>query len=114
MDIKFNYSPSINDDFFEEVAKVKFPKCQIKRQMWGMKIPFLIIRKGFFVRANISIKHKENKGQTIVGINGSMDTLALYFFGFIFHYILRGKFLNQVKEALLEALKEKYNIMPIN
>ena len=103
-----------NIDFIEEVAREKFPECKIKRQNWGFNSPFLIIRKGFFVRAIVIIKQKEKKGLSVIGINGGMDPLAFYLFGFIIHYVLRGDFLNQVKEAIEEGLKERYNITSSN
>ena len=111
--IKINYLPSLTIDFIEKVAEENFPECKIKIQTWGINSPFVIIRKGFFVRAVVFIKQKEKKGQTLIGINGNMDPLAIYLFGFIFHYILRGDFLTQVKNAIEEGLKEQYNVTPL-
>lgn len=107
--IKLNYLPSLNIDDVEKIAEERFPECKIKRQNWGINAPFVIVRKGFFVRAIVFVKQKENKGQTIIGINGGMDPLAIYLFGVIFHYVLRGDFLSQVEEAMEEGVKEKYN-----
>lgn len=108
--IKIDYLPSLNIDFVEQVAEEKFPECKVKVQTWGINSPFVIIRKGFFVRAMVFIKQKENKGQTIIGINGGMDPFAAALFGFIFHYVLRGDFLSQVEEAMEEGLRERFNV----
>ena len=97
-------------DFIEEIAQEKFPECKIKRQNWGINAPFVIIRKGFFVRAIVFIKQKENKGFTEIGINGGMDPLAIYLFGFLFHYVLRGDFLSQVEVSIEEGLRERFNV----
>lgn len=112
--IKIDYMESLNIDFIEEVAQEKFPECKIKCQTWGLNSPFVIIRKGFFVRAIVFIKQKEKKGQSVIGINGGMDPIAVVLFGFIFHYALRGDFLNEVKEAIEEGLKERYNVSAID
>ena len=112
--IKFNYLPSVSIDDVEKIAEENFPECKIKLQTWGINSPFVIIRKGFFVRAIVFIKQKENKGQTIIGINGGMDPFAAALFGFIFHYVLRGDFMSQVEEAMKEGIKEKYNVSAIS
>ena len=74
--IVFNYLPELNIDDVEDIAIERFPECKIKRQTWGINSPFIIIRKGFFVRAIVFIKQKAKKGQSVVGINGNMDPLA--------------------------------------
>ena len=112
--IKINYLPSLSIDDVKRIAEKYFPECQIKLQTWGICSPFVIIRKGFFVRANVFIKQKENKGQTIIGINGGMDPLAVALFGFIFHYVLRGDFLSQIQETIENDIKEKYNVSTIS
>ena len=112
--IKFNYLPSVSIDDVKRIAEEYFPECQIKLQTWGINSPFVIIRKGFFVRAMVFIKQKENKGQTIIGINGGLDPFAAALFGFIFHYVLRGDFLSQIQEAIENGIKEKYNVSTIS
>ena len=62
------------------------------------------------MRAIVFIKQKENKGFTEIGINGGMDPLAIYLFGFLFHYVLRGDFLSQVEESIEEGLRERFNV----
>lgn len=108
--IKFNYLSSVSIDDVKNIAEESFPECRIKLQTWGVNSPFVIIRKGFFVRAIVFIKQKKNKDQTIIGINGGMDPIAGALFGFIFHYVLRGDFLGQVKESMEQGLIEKYNV----
>ena len=112
--IKFNYLPSVSIEDVKKIAEENFPECKIKIQTWGINSPFVIIRKGFFVRALVFIKQNEKKGQTIIGINGNMDPLAAALFGFIFHYVLRGDFLSQVEEAMKDGLKEKYKVCTIS
>lgn len=112
--IIIDYLESLNIDFVEEIALEKFPECSIKRQNWGINAPFVIIRKGFFVRAVVFINQKEKNGQSIIGINGGMDPLAFALFGFIFHYVLRGDFLCEVEDAMREGIKERYSIITGN
>ena len=80
----------------------------------GYKLSLCHYPQGFFVRAMVFIKQKENKGQTIIGINGGMDPFAAALFGFIFHYVLRGDFLSQIQEAIENGIKEKYNVSTIS
>lgn len=107
--IELNYLPTISIDDVREIAEENFPECQVKVQTWGINSPFVIIRKGFFVRAIVFIKQKKKKGQTIIGINSGMDPIAFALFGVIFHFVLRGDFLSQIQEAIEDGIKEKYN-----
>ena len=107
--IEIEYLESLNIDFIEEVANEQFPECKITRQNWGVNSPFIIIRKGFFVRAIIFIKQKKKKGKTVIGINGSMDPIAIALFGFLLHYLFRGSFLDEVEQAIRNGLTERYN-----
>ena len=79
----------------------------------GSQLSICYYTQRFFVRAIVFIKQKENKGQTIIGINGGMDPFAAALFGFIFHYVLRGDFLNQVEEAIEEGLRDRFDVTTI-
>lgn len=108
--ISINHAPSLSIDYLECVAKENFPECKVSVQKWGINSPFVIISKGFFVRAMVFIKQHEKEGQTLVGINGGTNPWAAALFGFIFYYVMRGDFINQVEDAMRKGLEEKFNV----
>lgn len=57
-----------------------------------------------FVHAVVFVKQKEKEGITVIGINGTMSTMGIMLFGFIFHYLLRGSFLSDVADAIEEEV----------
>lgn len=105
--IYFDYQKDLSLDFVVGVAKEKFPNCQIERHS-----RFVRIRKNMFVCANVFIdsKVKNNIPMSRIGINGGMDSCAGVLLGFIWHFILRGDFLAQVKTELQDALTKQFNI----
>lgn len=102
--IILNFNPNIKIENLSEILKRRFPEYEQSVQTWGLNAPFIRLKKSMFVHAIVFIKHKEKKKQTIIGINGNMAPMAIYLFGFIFHYILRGDFLNNVEDAINQEL----------
>lgn len=99
-----DYNPTISIGNIAEILTKRFPEYKQKKQTWGVNAPFIILEKSFFVRAIIFIKQRPKKHQTIIGINGGMSPIAFVLFGFFFHCLFRGNFLNEVYSSIQEEL----------
>lgn len=103
--IELGYNPEIQIEKIQKILKTHFPEYEQSVQTWGVNAPFVRLKKSFFVHAIVFIKHREKKQKTIIGINGNMAPFAAVCFGFILHYVLRGNFLNDVKDAFEQELR---------
>lgn len=103
--IELGYNPEITIDRVKKVLSMHFPEYSQSTQTWGVNAPFIRLKKSFFVYAIVFVKHNPKKQKTIVGINGNMNPLAVVLFGFILHYVLRGSFLDDVKDVLERELR---------
>lgn len=103
--IVLGYNPNLKIKEIQSILITHFPEYGLSVQTWGFNAPFVRLKKSFFVHAVVFIKQQPKKKRTIVGINGNMAPLAVYCFGLILHYILRGNFLNEVKDALEQELQ---------
>ena len=93
--IELEYNPNITIERVYQVLKNHFPECD-----QSFEGSFTRLKKSFFVHAIVSVKHAPKKQKTIIRIKGGMSFLAFYLFGFILHYMFRGRFLDEVKDAL--------------
>lgn len=101
--IELGYNPDVTIKHIQKVLSLHFPECDQSLQTWGVNAPFIRLKKSFFVHAIVFIKQNPKKQKTIIGINGNMAPMAVYLFGFLLHYLLRGSFLDEVKAALVLA-----------
>lgn len=110
IEIKIPHTPSVNITTVWEILTRRFPECDIKGPKHSLKRSlqgqYIVLKKSIFVEAFVLVQHKEQKGETIIGINGMMSTTGLIFFGLVFHYILRGSFLSDVANAIEEEIKK--------
>lgn len=103
--IELGYTPDLNIEKIQKILGTHFPELEQSVQTWGVNAPFITLKKSFFVHAIVFVKQKPKKQKTVIGINGNMAPLAAACFGFILHYILRGNFLNEVRDALEQDLR---------
>lgn len=106
IEIKIPHTPSVSLKTVWEILTRRFPEYDIKGPKYSLQGQYIVLKKSIFVEAAVFVKHKERKGQTIIGINGMMSTTGLIFFGLVFHYILRGSFLSDVAKAIEEEIKK--------
>lgn len=102
--IELGYNPDIKIERIQKILEIHFPEYELSVQTWGINAPFIRLKKSFFVHALIFIKHSPQKQKTVIGINGNMSPFAVVMFGVILHYILRGSFLDDVKDILEQEL----------
>lgn len=95
-----DYNPTMNIDRISEILTRRFPEYRQQIQTWGINAPFIRLKKSMFVYAIVFFKQRPKKNQTVIGINGNMAPLATFLFGFIFHYLMRGNFLDEVEIAI--------------
>ena len=103
--IELGYNPEITIERVQKILSIHFPECNQSLQTWGVNAPFMRLKKSIFVHAIVFIKHKPKKQKTIIGINGGMAPMSIVLFGTILHYVLRGSFIDDVKEALEQELR---------
>lgn len=103
--IEIGYNPEITIERIQKVLCMHFPEYNQSLQRWGVNAPFIRLKKSFFVHAVVFIKQKPKKQKTIIGINGNMAPVAFVLFGFILHYVLRGSFIDDVKQALEQEFR---------
>ena len=103
--IELGYNSNITIERVQKILSMHFPECNQSLQTWGVNAPFIRLKKSFFVHAIVFIKQKPKKQKTIIGINGNMAPMAFALFGFIWHYGLRGSFIDDVKEAREQELR---------
>lgn len=97
--IELGYNPEITIEHVQTILKRRFPEYAQSKSMG-----IVCLKKSFFVHARIQVKHRPKKHKTCIWIDGHMAPLAVVLFGFILHYILRGSFLDDVKDALEQEL----------
>lgn len=100
-----DYDPTIDYGVVEKILLERFPECSMSMAVFAN---CLQLKKNMFVYANVVIKQKPKQNQTIILVNGAMNSCAFYLFGVIIHYAIRGNFIKEVRETLQRDLQKKY------
>ena len=105
-EIILDYMPELTLDRISDILKKRFPEYEQSKQCWCVQGPFLRLKKSLFVHACVFVKQQSQEKRTMIGINGNMSPWAVYCFGIVFHYLLRGSFLADVEKVLIEEFSE--------
>lgn len=101
IEIKLPYSTFVSIDSVFKVLEYNFPECKLEK-VSSHSGEFICLEKTLYVQAHIYVFHDKDKDSTIIGIEGSTSKLANFLLGEFFHYLFRGTFLNDVRNALEE------------
>lgn len=104
--INISYIPNLDLDQIESIFQEKLPKYRTT-QVHRLR-NWVCVRRNAFVSANFFIKHQPQKGITKITYNGNCDAWVVIFIGALWHYVVRGKFMTEVRESLKRGLWERY------
>ena len=103
--IELGYKPQINVEMIQEILRTHIPEYnQTLQKTWKANQSIVTLKKSFFVHALVLVAQDYKKQKTIISIDGGMEAVAVVLFGFILHYVLRGSFIDDVKEILEREL----------
>lgn len=103
--IELGYNPNINLEMIQEILRTHFPEYAQKAQKtWKANTSFVTLKKSFFVHALVYVTQDHMKQKTTIAVDGYMEPVALVLFGFILHHVLKGSFIDDVREVLEREL----------
>lgn len=105
-----NYTESFDYKSIANICREQFPDYMVisRHWVWRHLLPGVKVKKSFCVSARIYVNHNPKRGKTQITLYGNCDFLAFCLGGVIWHYLVRGDFLNTIKEGLIRGLKEHY------
>lgn len=108
MDTKFTleYAPDLNNDVIENFLNTRYPEYTTSRLGKVLRM-----KKNLFVCVGILIRQKEKQGVTTVKVYGMMTRRGQILVGALFHYFLRGSFIDDVTLSIKEELGRRYKII---
>lgn len=108
-EVKIPLNPSVTIQSVSDILLYHFPECEVSNPQGSVQGDYILLKKSMFVHVAVFVKQEEQEGITVVGINGTMSTVGIMIFGFIFHYMLRGSLIVDVADAIEEYVNDLNN-----
>lgn len=112
--IELSYTPTITAEYIQQLLSIHFPECETiaPRKAWKANTTFTVLEKSFFVHALVYVVQDPKKQKTTISVQGYMHPMAFVLFGYIVHFILRGRFLDEIIDVLKQELSPKAKAFP--